>query len=309
MRSVMDRVDERCGGAGALRDRAFLPRGAGYSVAWFAVVLMVSFCAVGQPAPKFGLHYAPNGNFDSRGNYLPGKLGFNLADVSNIRELNALPDGVKGLVWIGRCNGVDATFLSSMRPFIGSSKLFGFYLADDPDPTAASPHTCSAQNLKAESDWIHANVSGAMTFIVLMNLSSPSAPSFENTYNPINSHVDLFGIDPYPCRTRSNGCDFDLIDRYVAAAEAWGVPRTSMVPVFQAFGYGRWRDRSGDQYTLPDAREMRQILARWRALIPNPVFDMTYSWGSQNGDTALEGAPHLHAVISAHIKGEDPPRR
>jgi hypothetical protein len=272
--------------------------------------MMVSFCAVGQTASKRSLHYAPNGNFDGRGNYLPGKLGFNLADVSNVRQLNALPAGVMGLVWIGQCNGVDGTFLDSVRPFIGNSKLFGFYLADDPDPRPANvmgPHarTCKAEALKAESDWIHANVPGAMTFIVLMNLSSPSAPSFENTYDPVNAHVDLFGIDPYPCRTKSNGCDFDMIDRYVAAAQAWGVPRTRMVPVFQAFGNGGWRD----QYALPEAWEMRQILARWRALIPNPVFDMTYSWGSQNGDTALEGAPHLHAVVSAHIRGEAPSRR
>jgi hypothetical protein len=275
---------------------------------------MVSFCAVGQTASKRGLHYAPNGNFDSRGNYLPGKLGFNLADVSNVRQLNALPADIMGLVWIGQCNGVDAGFLGSVRPFIGHPKLFGFYLMDDPDPRAGNvmglhAHTCKAQQLKAQSDWIHANVSGAMTFIVLMNLSSSSTPSFENTYNPINTHVDLFGIDPYPCRTKLNGCDFDMIDRYVAAAEAWGVPRTRMVPVFQAFGNGRWRSASGDQYVLPDAREMRQILARWSALIPNPVFDMTYSWGSQNGNTALESALHLHAVISAHIKGEDSPRR
>jgi hypothetical protein len=297
-----------------MRDRAFLPRGAGYSVAWFALVLVVSLCAAGQTAPRRSLHYAPNGNFDGSGKYLPGKLGFNLADVSNVRQLNALPDGVNGLVWIGQCNGVDAAFLGSVRPFIGSPKLFGFYLADDPEPRSGNvaglrAHTCRAQDLKAEADWIHANVPGAMTFIVLMNLSSSSTPSFENTYNPINSHVDLFGIDPYPCRTELNGCDFDMIDRYVAAAEAWGVPRTSMVPVFQAFGRGKWRDGRGGQYALPDARQMRQILARWRALIPNPVFDMTYSWGSQNGDTALEGAPNLHAIISAHIKGEDSPRR
>lgn len=309
----MIRTNERRGGAGTWRDGVVLQRRARYSVAWFALVLMVSFCAVGQTAPKHPLHYAPNGNFGSGGNYLPGKLGFDLADVSNARQLDALPDGVKGLVWIGRCNGTDTAFLDSVRPFIGHSKLFGFYLVDDPDPRGGNAigwrgHTCKAQDLQAESDWIHANVPGAKTFIVLMNLSSSSTPSFENTYNPINSHIDLFGIDPYPCRTESNRCDFDMIDRYVAAAEAWGVPRASMVPVFQAFGNGRRGHTSGGQYALPDLQEMQQILARWHALVPNPVFDMTYSWGSQKGSTALEDAPHLHAVVSAHIKG-DPPLR
>lgn len=308
----MDRIDKRRGGAGAVRHRAFLRRGAGYSVAWFALVMVVSLCAAGQTAPKRGLHYAPNGNFDGRGNYLPGKVGFNLADVSNIRQLDALPDGVKGLVWIGRCNGIDATFLDSVHPYIGNPKLFGFFLADGPDPRSVArvrTHACKAENLKAQSDWIHVHVPGTWTFIVLMNLSSSRTPSFENTYNPVNSHVDLFGIDPYPCRTELNGCDFDMIDRYVAAAESWGVPRRAMVPVFQAFGHGNWRDDGGGQYALPDAREERQILARWRALIKNPVFDMTYSWGSQHGHTALERAPNLQAVFSAYIKNEDLARK
>lgn len=314
MTSIMDGIYKRCGGADAGRDRTFLPRGAGYSVAGIAFVLLISFYAAGQTLPKRGLHYAANGNFDGSGNYLPGKLGFNLADVSNVGQLDALPDGVKGLVWIGQCNGVDAAFLGRVRPYIGKPKLFGFFLMDDPDPRLSSvasgrAHTCRAENLKAEADWIHANVPGAMTFIVLMNLSSSRTPSFENTYNPANSHVDLFGIDPYPCRTKLNGCDFDMIDRYVIAAESWGVPRTAMVPVFQAFGGGKWRVDGDGQYTLPAAREMRQLLARWRTLIKNPVFDMTYSWGAQNGDMALERAPNLQSVISSYIKDEDQARR
>jgi len=311
MRSIMDRIDKRCSGTGAVQHRAALPRGAGYSVARFALIVVISVCAAGQTAPKRGLHFAPNGNFDGSGSYLPGKIGFNLADVSNIRQLDALPDGVEGLAWIGRCNGVDAAFLDSVRPYIGNPKLFGFYLADDPDPRSIArvhTHACKAEDLKAESDWIHVNVRGAKTFIVLMNVSSSRTPSFENTYNPVNSHIDLFGIDPYPCRTELNGCDFDMIDRYVLAAESWGIPRKAMVPVFQAFGGGKWRADGGGQYALPDAREERQILARWRVLIQNPAFDMTYSWGSQNGATTLEKAPNLQAVISAYIKGRDRPQ-
>src|SRR6266446_3530403 len=34
----------------------------------------------GAGGPGTGLHYAPNGNFDSSGNYAPGTAGFNLAD-------------------------------------------------------------------------------------------------------------------------------------------------------------------------------------------------------------------------------------
>ena len=248
--------------------------------------------------PRATLHFASNGNFDSNGNYLPGIVRFNLADVNSITQLNALPDGVNGLVWVGQCNGADATFLNTVRPYIGNAKLFGFYLMDDPDPTGMHRRRCTADNLRAESDWIHANVPGAKTFILLMTMTSSRKPSFPGTYNPTNSHVDLFGIDPYPCRTELKGCDYNEIDLYIAAAESSGVPRDSMVPVYQTFGGGNWVDDGGGRYTLPTVRQLEQILARWDALIPTPVFDYAYSWGSQNSDTALGSSPDLQAVFS-----------
>jgi hypothetical protein len=251
-------------------------------------------------APKTDLHHAPNRNFDTRGNYLPGKVGFNLADVSNARQVDSLPNGVKGFVWVGQCKGVDTTFLKTVQPFIGSSKVFGFYLMDDPDPTGSYNSLCTPDNLKAESDWIHANFAGVKTFIVLMKLTSSKAPSFINTYNPANSHIDLFGIDPYPCRTEFNDCDYSMIDRYVAAADAWGIPRSDMVPVYQAVGGGNWKTDGGGKYVLPTVSQMQQMLARWGTHVPTPVFDYAYSWGSQNADEALEGSPDLQAVFARH---------
>jgi hypothetical protein len=250
-----------------------------------------------RAGPGNTLHYASNGNFSSNGIYLPGAIGFNLADVSKVAQLNSLPDGVKGLVWVGQCKGVDTTFLNTVRPYIGNAKLFGFYLMDDPDPTGVHRPLCTADNLKAESDWIHANVPGAKTFILLMHMSSSKTPLFTGTYNPTNSHVDLFGIDPYPCRTELKDCDYNAIDRYVAAAESWGVPRDSMVPVYQAFGGGNWVDDGGGRYVLPTVSQLQQILARWDALVPTPVFDYAYSWGSQNADVALDRSPDLQAVF------------
>ena len=58
-------------------------------------------------APKTSLHYASGNDINSNG----GALGFNLADVSSVEQLNMLPVGRKGLVWIGLCNG--AKLLSS----------------------------------------------------------------------------------------------------------------------------------------------------------------------------------------------------
>ena len=276
-------------------------------VAWFVAASLlatgalllqgVAFDTPTRANSRAALHFASNGNFDSAGSYLPAAAGFNLADVSSPAQMDSLPDGVKGLVWIGQCNGVDTKFLNAVRPFIGHEKLFGFYLMDDPDPTGQHFPLCTADNLKAESDWIHANVPGAKTFILLMTMTSSRTPSFKDTYNPANSHVDLFGIDPYPCRTELNGCDYHQVDRYVAAAESAGVPRENMVPVYQTFGGGRWMDDGGGRYVLPTASQMQHILARWDALIPAPVFDFAYSWGSQNGDSALAGSPELQAVF------------
>ena len=254
----------------------------------------------GSSAPATGLHYAPNHNFDSSGNYVPAQAGFNLADLSDVGTLNSLPSGAKGLVWLGLCNGADSTFINAVTPFIGNPKLFGFYLMDEPDPTGQWNPLCPAANLLAESDWIHAHVPGARTFIVLMNFGSTAAPTYANTYNPGNSHIDLYGLDPYPCRSDVGGCDYGRIPVAVTAAEAAGIPLASIVPVYQAFGGGGWSDDSGGYYLLPTASQELQIFATWAPLVPTPVFDYAYSWGVQNSDQALESSTSLQAVFAAH---------
>jgi hypothetical protein len=91
-----------------------------------------------------------------------------------------------------------------------------------------------------------------------------------------------------------------MIDKFVRAAEASGIPRSRIVPVYQAFGAGRWHDGNGGAYILPTTEQLLEILNRWRKIIPTPAFEMAYSWGSQNGDTALETAPELERAFSVH---------
>ena len=245
------------------------------------------------------LHYAMNGNFDGGGAYLPGRAGFNLADVSNVGQLKWLGAGEKALVWVGQCNGADERFRSAIQPFAGRPEVYGFFLMDDPDPRGVSP-SCTPDNLKAESDWVHGLMPGAKTFIVLMNLSTSRAPSYEGTYNAANSHVDLFGINPYPCRTELPDCDYDMIDRYVAAAASWGIPYGQMVPVYQSFGGGDWQDGDGGKYLMPTVDQATAMLARWKEHVAAPGFDAVYSWGSQRSDTALGSEPSLQDAFSAH---------
>ncbi|RUV04311.1 MAG: hypothetical protein E5Y88_10745 [Mesorhizobium sp.] len=247
------------------------------------------------------LHYTSGGSAAAI-----AAAGFNLADVQYVEQLNALPPGMKGLIWLDESSGVTPRFIAKVKPFIGNPKLFGFRLCDEPDITGKyhSPAVSPAA-LKAEADWIKANVPGAVTFVTLMDMGSFEAPHFMNTFNPANTGIDFFGLDPYPVRGKV--FDLDFIDRTVEAAVAAGIPLNKIVPVFQAFGGGNWRTYTGgvrDVYKLPTPDQANQIFARWATYAPNPAFDFAYAWGSQNGDTKLGStspeALSLRAAFKAH---------
>ena len=267
-----------------------------------AVALAVAGCFSGPspaPAPSWpvtSLHYTPNGNFGPSGQYLPGAEGFNLADVNvnDKGELDSLRAGVRGLVWLGDCGGATAAFRSAVDALAGDSKLFGFYVMDEP-----SPATCPPAHLLAEDNWIHAHVPGAVTFAILLNMGSDQDPTFADSYTPQDSGLDLVGLDPYPVRSELPTPDYGEIAQYVTMAEAQGWPLASIVPVYQTFGGGNYPDDDNGHWVLPTAAQERQILAEWAALVPDPKFDYAYGWGSQEGDTALSQSPSLRAVFTA----------
>ena len=265
---------------------------------WYAVVSLAgaNLGAYAQSHPK--LHYTSNANFDSRGAYLPAAAGFNLADVSRMAQLNALPDGVKGLIWLGMCRGVDDAFRTATLRYKGHPKLFGFYLFDD-----AYGRTCSPANLRQEADWIHAHIPQAIVFVALANGGSAAKPSFAG-YGWDQTHADKFGIAAYPCRTDANrgagGCDLRLIDEVYKAALAAGIPRDRIVPIFQTFGGGSFRTEAGGSYLVPTPEQLGDILARWDSLTGETDMDYSYSWGVQQNDQALSVLPELQAVIKAH---------
>ncbi|ESX99676.1 calcium-binding protein [Mesorhizobium sp. LNJC405B00] len=225
--------------------------------------------------------------------------GFNLADVSSVDQLNALPAGMKGLVWLDEVNGASSSFIQKVTPFIGNSKVFGFFLVDEPDPTGKWGTYASAANLKAESDWIHSHVPGAKTYITMMSLGTSANPDFTNTYNPGNTHIDYYGVDAYPVRT-GGVADYNMIDRYVAAAKAAGIPVSQMIPGYQAFGGGNYKTDTGGQYVVPTAAQEQTMMDHFAKLIPSPAFDYAYAWGSQQGDTALGNSPALKAFFLQH---------
>lgn len=244
---------------------------------------------------RTGLHYAPNGDF-SGNTYLLGVYGFNLADVGDVSQVNALPAGVKGLAYLGLCTGVTSAFTTAVQPYVGNQKVFGFYLMDEPNPSS-----CTAANLKAESDWIHANDPGRKTFIIEENLSSTDHPTYKGGFNPANSDIDLYGLDPYPCRSElGNACHYGWIGLAVNAAKADGIPLADIVPVYQAFGGGTETDDGGGSYSLPVPSQEAQILRTWGSLVPTPVFDYAYSWGSQHQDASISGSGGLRRIFRMH---------
>ncbi|MBZ9711080.1 calcium-binding protein [Mesorhizobium sp. B2-1-8] len=231
--------------------------------------------------------------------------GFNLADVQSVAQVNALPTGMKGLVWLNEAGGTTTSFIDKVTPFIGNSKVFGFFLLDEPDPTGKWHTYASAANLKAESDWIHSHFPGAKTFITMMNMGSSANPDFSNTYNPANTHIDYYGLSPYPVRTGTSTTDYNMIDKTVAAAEAAGIPASKIVPVYQTFGGGTWITDTDGKYVLPSASQEQTMMDHWAKLVPSPAFDYAYAWGSQQGDTALGASPALRAFFLQHNQSVD----
>ncbi|TJV60307.1 MAG: calcium-binding protein [Mesorhizobium sp.] len=248
------------------------------------------------------LHYASGGSATEI-----ASAGFNLVDVQSVEQLNALPDGMKGLVWLNEGDGVTSSFINKVTPFIDNPKLFGFFLLDEPDPTGRWGTYATAADLKAESDYIHSNVPGAKTFITMMNMGSSANPDYSNTYNPANTGIDLYGVTSYPVRTGTASVDYSQIGKAVAAAEAAGIPVSKMVPTYQTFGGGAWMTDTDGKYVMPTAAQLDTMLDHWAAAVPSPAFDYAYAWGSQQGDVALESSSELQAVARAHNLQSGPP--
>lgn len=242
------------------------------------------------------LHYASGGSAAE-----VATAGFNLVDVQYLSQVNELPDGTKALVYLGEHDGVTQSFIDKVTPFLNNEKVFGFFLTDEPDPTGRWGTYATAEELKAESDWIHSHFPGAKTFVTMMNMGSNAEPSFANTYNPENTGIDYYGVGAYPVNSETvDNPDYNQIDRMVAAAVDSGIPVDKIIPIFQAFGGGNWISENGASFVVPTVDQQKIMMDHWAELVPAPAFDYTYKWGTQNGDTALESSPELQAFFLEH---------
>lgn len=239
--------------------------------------------------------YAAQGNLVN-GDFMPGPLGFNLADVSSLSNLNRLPEGVKGLVYVGGsnggCSGNSLQFRTFVEPFKGNPKLYGFYLMDEPYARqVGSIPPCPMENLRAETEYVHANLPGVVTYVKLGNIGTTQKPDYHDFGLP--GMLDVYGIGGYPCRTvTAPHCDLDMLDRYVQAAKDAQIPVAKMSPTYQAFG--GW----SNQFFIPSSIQMQEVLQRWKTLLPDPPMFQAYSFGQQPNSTgAIATVPHLQAVF------------
>jgi serralysin len=153
------------------------------------------------------------------------------------------------------------------------------------------------ENLKAETEYVHANLPGVKTFVKLGNIGTTGPPDYMNFGLP--GMLDVYGIGGYPCRTANlgnpaypDGCDIDMFNRYVQAARDAHIPPEKMAPTYQAFA--GW----SNVFIIPSAEQQQAILRRWKELLPAPPMFMAYSYSQQANSTgAIATVPHLQEVF------------
>ena len=278
-----------------------------------------TFTPSSTPIPSTSLHYAFNTDGDIAA---LTELGFNLFDVNgSASNINALPTGTKALVWMGGLGNAsgnscsapdlsDAEFMAIVDILANNPKVFGYNLADEPDSSVCP----DAPNLiKTRSDYIHTHAPMQKAFILLLD-AGDTCPEGEfceyYAFRPEITHVDLFGLDPYPCRFGNSGqllaCNTIEISQAVQAAIANGISLSSIIPFFQAFGQEGRLDGESSNWRTPTTTEFQNMLNIWKSLMPNPVFDSAYSWGIQCtvsscvAPQTLKNHPELQLLIKQH---------
>jgi hypothetical protein len=299
---------------------------AGAAALMFA--LAASSCGSGSsprtsaaPAPAGVEHYAGGTRSDLRRAL---SLGFDVMDVAGStsdpggtkRIVDSLPPGVRALIWVGNLDNTDCTTPgyteAQVRALVDAMardrKVYGYYIADEPHPLVCPR---AAAEIRARADYVHERSSFQKAFIVVQDGSGPCGGSLGCEFRalqPASTHVDLVGLDPYPCHYDERGaavpCDDHLIDERVAAATANGIAPDRIVPLFQAFGQSG-RVGGPVYYRMPTPREFGEILATWRRLVPDPPLDYLYTLGVQCSTTcpapqSLANHPELQPLVRAH---------
>jgi len=291
------------------------------------VQLLMTAVALGGMAqaiaaePGEHLHLAVNLRGDYSG---AASAGFNLADVSTQSALKALPEGMKGIYWLGNGYNLHCLWQLSDRQVTDTvmavkdnPKFSGiYYISDEPHP-ALCPD--APQRLAERTALIHSLDPRGRTFVVVLNGSA--APT---EFAQLKDAADYIGVDPYPCNVRNEvaGCNYAALRERIDQALRAGIPSTRVVPVFQTFGQAC--TSSGRNYSpyyrLPTLAETKTMLAIWDEKVPakDRPFDMAYSWGRQPTVACptlemADGSAHpdlrsFYTDYFARMKGASPAR-
>jgi len=253
----------------------------GLMVISVALAVMAQAVATEQ---RVHLHFTVNLGGDYTG---AASAGFNLADVSTQSALRALPEGMKGVYWLGNGYNLECSWRLSDRQITDTvlaikdnPKFSGIYsISDEPHPGLCAD---APQRLAERTALIHSLDPRGRTFMVVLN--GPTAPT---EFAQLKEAADYIGVDPYPCNVKNEltGCTYAALHQRIDQALGAGIPTTRIVPVFQAFGQvctGAGR-RYSPYYRLPTVAETEAMLAIWDEKVPvkDRPFDMAYSWGKQ----------------------------
>jgi hypothetical protein len=291
----------------------------------FTVLVALLFCltactqrapvAKSHEAPRT-LHYAANAHGAITA---AAALGFDLFDIDGSgaglgalsERIDSLPARGKALVWVGNLDNAPpgsscpapglsfGRFKAVVDALRHDRRVYGYYLADEPHPDVCPE---AAADIRARADLVHAVAPRQKAFIVVADGSAICRGNLGCEYRalrPAKTHVDLVGLDPYPCHYDKSGnpvpCESSMISARVAAAIASGIPATSIVPVFQAFGQSGRDDGKSIYYRMPTANELASMLRVWHGLVPEPAFDYFYSVGVQ---CSTASCPAPQAILS-----------
>lgn len=257
------------------------PRRRRFVLAGLLAVLFAGQALAPVRASAEPLHYTVNLRKDYD---RAAEIGFNLADVSSIPALEALPATMKGLYWMG--NGYkrkcqwdvsDHELRKIVAAVRDHPKFSGIYrIADTPHPSVCPD---APVKIAERTALIHALDPRGKTFVVVVD-----GWNYPGEFELLGNSADYIGVDPYPCnvKNRIGGCDWEKLRDRIEGAIGAGIEVNRIVPVFQAFGQD-CTNAARPYYRLPTVAETETLLAIWDELIPvrQRPFDMAYSWGMQ----------------------------
>jgi hypothetical protein len=243
------------------------------------------------------------------------RLGYNLFDMGPDKaQIDALGPGQWALVWLGNLDNTDctpgytwATFTAAVDQLVSDPKVYGYYISDEPHPRICPD---AVTHIRERADYVHAHTKVQKVFIVVLDASRECGTALGCEYaamRPSATHVDLIGVDPFPCGP--SFCASNRINDEVHRAESAGIPASAIVPVFQVFGQN-CTTRQAKFYSLPTVAELTDMLSRWAAVIPHPAFDFSYTWRSKgpacpglDRANGSHGYADLQSIMRTHNLG------